>query len=237
MNIYTIITLAILMPSLAARTKSPPGNLLEGYTGFGCGLLHQGNRSECWVVIDGDGIRPAELYQASYGAIHTELLSRYERRPMTGSRGIRVWCKDLEPFRVRLRRCQVSKALRYPDGGMSVNYHDTLLHHISGRLSEGRMEFAEESTKDAMNVKCTNFPDFWVRKAPMCKIVNARLARTVGLASREPMRRVYTHLAEGTLVKVNISTKNSIPVICPNISPFWVKPPLHAPRRPLNLLE
>lgn len=235
--LVSVISVAMLVPPLDAWTKSPTGNLLEGYRGFGCGMLHRGNRSECWVVTEGDGVRPAELYQASYGVIHAELLTRYERHPLTASRGIKVWCKDLEPFMMRFRRCRVSKPLMYPDGGVSVNYHDKPLRLISGRLSEGRLEFAEESTKNAMSVKCTNFPDFWVREAPMCKIFNARVARTAGLAAREPMRRVYTYLADGTLVKVNRSTRNSIQVRCANISPFSVKPTLRAPRRPLNLLQ
>lgn len=71
MNTCSIITLATLVLSLAA------GHTLDGDGRFGCGLLHRGNRSECWVVVRGDNVRPDELYQSSYGVVHAELLTRY----------------------------------------------------------------------------------------------------------------------------------------------------------------
>ncbi|MPC22916.1 hypothetical protein E2C01_015944 [Portunus trituberculatus] len=171
----------------------------DGYRAFGCGLLHRGNRSECWVVTRGDSVRPDELYQSSYGAVHAELLTRYER--VGASRGTQVWCRDMEPFVIRFRTCRVSKLVRYQEGDASVNYLNKPLHDVSDKLSEGRLEFAKESSRNAMTVKCTNFPDFWVRKASLCKVANARLARAAGLATREPLRRILNDLSAGRLVK------------------------------------
>ena len=216
-----IITLAILMPLLAIWPRHSAGDTLEGYRGFGCGLLHRGNRSECWVVTRGDGVRPDELYQSSYGAVHAELLTRYER--VGASRGTQVWCRDMEPFVIRFRTCRVSKLLRYQDGGASVNYLNKPMHYVSAKLSEGRLEFAKESSRNAMAVKCTNFPDFWVRKALVCKVANARPARIAGLSTREPLRRILNDLSAGRLVKVNRSAQYSIHVTCPGISSFWVQ--------------
>lgn len=139
----------------------------------------------------------------------------------------------MQPFVIRFRRCRVSKLLRCLEGGASVNYLNKPLHYFSSKLSVGRLEFAKESSRNAMTVKCTNFPDFWVRKAPVCKVANTRPARAAGLAPKEPLRRILNDLSAGKLVKVNRSAQWSVYVTCPNLpSSFWVQQSPRVPPAP-----
>lgn len=225
--IFSIIVLAWVL--LVSGWDKTPGGHAGGFTGFGCGLLHLGNRSECLVVSAGDGVRPAEMFQASYGAIHAELLSRYERVPLTVTNGIKVSCRGLEPFKMRFRTCQVSKLLRHP-GGEEVNQRSEKLHNIAEKISEGRLEFVKESAENATKVRCVGLPEFWVKEAPMCRIRNSKMRRIAGLVKEEPLKRIYIYLLDGTLEKVNSLLPSAIPVKCEGVLSFLVQPTARARR-------
>lgn len=165
-----------------------------------------------------------------YGAIHAELLTRYERAPLTASNGIKVSCRGLEPFKMRFRTCRVSKLLRYP-GGEEVNQRSEKLHRIAWKISEGRLEFVKESAQNVTKVRCAGLPEFWVKDAPMCRIRNPKMRRIAGLGKVEPLRRIYGHLLDGTLEKVNSLLPSAMPVKCDGVLPFLVQPSAPVRRR------
>lgn len=212
---------------LVSGWATQPQGHTAGFTGFGCGLLHLGNRCDCLVVTEGDGVRPAEVYKASYGVIHAELLSRYERVPLRASKGIKVRCRDLEPFTMKFRTCRLSEVLRYP-GGESINQRSETLHRIAGKLSEGRLEFVKESAENAMTVRCVGLPEFWVKAGKMCRLRNAKMRRIAGLAKEEPLKRIYRLLLDGKLEKVNSLLPSAILVRCAGVLPLLVQPTHHA---------